>query len=63
MSGIAPEDRKTIAHIEFVCDEIHDFANELYEGLMDREYDASKEKAQELIQVLADLIQSLTDEI
>ena len=63
MSPIAKEDTPTITHINFVCNNIHDFANELYEDLMDRENEEAKAKAQALIKVLADLIQSLSDEI
>ena len=47
----------------YVSNEVHDFADILYEALMDREYDEAKDQAQELIKVLADLIQSLSDEI
>jgi hypothetical protein len=41
---------------------IHDYADTLYEGLMDREYDEVKEEAQELIKILADLLVSLAEE-
>ena len=61
--AIAPEDIEMIAHIEFICDNIHDFGNELYEDLMDRDHEEVKVKAKELIEVLDDLIQSLTEDI
>lgn len=38
MPRIAPEDSQQIAHITFLCDSIHDFADEIYEDLMDREH-------------------------
>ena len=63
MQGISPEDEEAIEHINYVSNEVHDFADILYEALMDREYDEAKDQAQELIKVLADLIQSLSDEI
>ena len=63
MPRIAPEDTSTISHITYVTDSIHKFGDELYEDLMEREHENAKKKAQNLIKVLADLIQSLTDEI
>ena len=61
--AIAPEDIEMIAHIDFVCGNIHDFGNQLYEDLMDRDHEEVKVKAKELIEVLDDLIQSLTEDI
>ena len=46
MPRIAPEDSQQVAHITFLCDGIHDFADEIYENLMDREHDEVKEKAE-----------------
>jgi len=63
MPRIAPEDSQQIAHINFLCDSIHDFATEIYENLMDREHEKVKGKAQELVKELNNLIQSLSDEI
>jgi hypothetical protein len=63
MSRISKEDVNAISHINFVSNSIHDFGNDLYEDLMDREHEEAKKKAQNLIKVLADLIQSLSDEI
>jgi|TARA_R100001369_G_scaffold331_2_gene861 hypothetical protein len=63
MQGVSPEDEEAIKHINYVSNEVHDFADILYESLMDREYDEAKDQAQSLIKVLADLIQSLSDEI
>ena len=63
MPRVAPEDTSTITHIKYVTDAIHGFGDELYEDLMEREHDAAKKKSQKLIKVLADLIQSLSDEI
>tara|TARA_R110002012_G_scaffold16404_4_gene63424 strand:+ start:20180 stop:20371 length:192 start_codon:yes stop_codon:yes gene_type:complete len=63
MSRIAKEDKSTISHITYVTDRIHGFGDELYEDLMERQHEQAKKKAQDLIKVLADLIQSMTDEI
>ena len=61
--GIAPEDTEMIKHIEFICDHVHDFGDELYEDLMDRNHESVKTKAKELVYVLTDLIESLTEDI
>ena len=63
MPRIAPEDSQQVAHITFLCDSIHDFADEIYENLMDREHDEVKEKAEKLVKELNYLIQSLSDEV
>jgi len=63
MPRVAPEDTPIISHITYVTDTIHQFGDDLYEDLMDREHENAKKKAQDLIKVLADLIHSLTDEI
>tara|TARA_R110000744_G_scaffold79797_3_gene156595 strand:- start:1194 stop:1385 length:192 start_codon:yes stop_codon:yes gene_type:complete len=63
MPKVSEQDKSTINHINFVADSIHQFGDDLYEDLMQREHDEAKIKAQKLIKVLADLIQSLSDEI
>ena len=63
MPKVAPEDTSTISHIKYVTESIHDFGDNLYDDLMEREHEAAKKNAQKLIKVLADLIQSLSDEI
>ena len=63
MPRVAPEDKSTITHIKYVSESIHDFGDNLYEDLMERDHDEAKKNAQKLIKVLADLIQSLSDEI
>ena len=61
--GIASEDTEMIKHIEIICDNIHDFGDELYEDLMERDHAQVQSKAKELIAVLTDLVQSLTEDI
>lgn len=63
MPRVAVEDSRAITHINYTCDKIHDFGNDLYEDLMDREYDKAKEKAELLIKDLKDLITSMSDEV
>ena len=63
MPRIAPEDSQQITHITFLCDSIHDFADEIYENLMDREHNKVKEKTKELVKELNELIHSLSDEV
>tara|TARA_R110000744_G_scaffold238384_3_gene355850 strand:+ start:1157 stop:1348 length:192 start_codon:yes stop_codon:yes gene_type:complete len=63
MGAVAHEDEEMIIHVEFICSKIHDFADDLYEGMMDREHEDVKSKAQDTIKVLSGLIQSLTEEI
>ena len=63
MSRVSRDDVNAISHINFVSNSIHDFGNDIYEDLMDREHEEARKKAQNLIKVLAELIQSLSDEI
>jgi len=63
MSGVATEDTREITHIKYICSNIHDLGNNLYEDLMDRDYDEAKVKAQKLIKELNDLIISMSDEV
>ena len=43
---VHPDNKVTIQHINYVSNLIHDYADTLYEGLMDREYDEVKEECQ-----------------
>ena len=63
MPRIAPEDSQQITHITFLCDSIHNFADEIYEDLMDREHEEVRNKAENLVKELQGLIQSLSDEV
>tara|TARA_R100001591_G_C4351256_1_gene183148 strand:+ start:3949 stop:4143 length:195 start_codon:yes stop_codon:yes gene_type:complete len=60
---ISKDDKQSIAHINHVTNSCHDLVNELYEDLMERNNDKAKTTAQHVCKVMADLIQSLTDEI
>ena len=63
MGAVAHEDEEMITHVEFICSKIHDFGDDLYEGMMDRDHDTVKSKAQDTINTLSNLIQSLTEDI
>jgi len=63
MPRVAPEDTQFITHVEYICEQIHDFGDSLYEDLMERDHESAKLKAEELMKELADLIQSMSDEI
>ena len=63
MPRVAPEDKQFITHVEYICEQIHDFGDDLYEDLMERDHESAKVKAKELMKELADLIQSMSDEI
>ncbi len=63
MPGVATEDTREITHIKYVCSSIHDFGDDLYEDLMDRDYEKAKIKAQNLVKELNDLIISMSDEV
>ena len=59
---VHPDNKVSIQHINYVSNLIHDYADTLYEGLMDREYEEVRTEAQELMKILADLIVSVTEE-
>tara|TARA_R100001129_G_scaffold183909_1_gene167430 strand:- start:658 stop:852 length:195 start_codon:yes stop_codon:yes gene_type:complete len=60
---ISKDDHQSISHINHVTNDCHDMVDELYENLMDRDNEKAKANAQHLCKVMADLIQSLSDEI
>ena len=60
---ISKNDNQYISHINHVTNSCHDLVDELYENLMDRDNDKAKGNAQNICKAMADLIQSLTDEI
>jgi hypothetical protein len=63
MPRVAKEDVQSISHINYVSNSIHDFGDELYEELMERDYDRATDKAKSLIKTLRELIHSMEDEI
>jgi hypothetical protein len=63
MPGISRHDVEVISHINYVTNNLHDLADELYEDLMDRDNEAAKIKAKHIANLMAELIQSLSDDI
>jgi len=63
MSKISADDVKAIAHINHITHTTHDLVDEIYEDLMDREHQQAQLKAQSVVKIMTELIQSLTDEI
>ena len=60
---ILAEDTEKISQISFVCKELHDKVDDIYESLMDRENEEAKNHIKELIKNLNDLDRSLTEEV
>lgn len=63
MSRVAPEDSQMIAHINFTCENIHQFGEELFEDMMERDYDQAQDRCSKLIKVLQEIIESMEDEL
>lgn len=60
---ISKDDIESITNINFTCNNLHDLSNDIYESLMDGDYPEVRMHSQTLIQSLAELIQSLDDEL
>jgi hypothetical protein len=60
---ISKDDIESITNINFTCNNLHDLSNDIYESLMDGDYPEVRMYSQTLIQSLAELIQSLDDEL
>ena len=63
MTPVSKNDHSSMSHINHVTNDSHDLINKLYEDLMDRDNEKAKQTAQQICKVMAELIQSLTDEI
>tara|TARA_B110000977_G_scaffold104221_1_gene136023 strand:+ start:15639 stop:15833 length:195 start_codon:yes stop_codon:yes gene_type:complete len=60
---VSKDDIQAINHINYVSNNIHSLTNDLYEELMDRDHEKAKQKAKSIINIMNDLIKSLSDEI
>lgn len=56
-------EQERLNHINFKMNAIHGLSNDIYEMLVDREFDALKIVLEELIYELKDIQISITDEI
>jgi uncharacterized membrane protein YoaK (UPF0700 family) len=63
MSGISRNDVEVISHINYVTNNLHDLTDDLYEDLMERDNQSAKEKAKYIVNLMEELIQSLSDDI
>jgi hypothetical protein len=63
VAKVSADDVQSIAHINFVTNGLHDRTNELYEDLMERDHAQAKSNAQQICKMMAELIQSLSDEV
>ena len=63
MARVWEEDIVLINHINYVSNSVHDLADELYEDLMERDNEKAIAKSKEVVNILQELIQSLSDEI
>jgi hypothetical protein len=63
MARVWEEDIDSINHINYVSNSVHDLADELYEDLMERDNEKAIAKSKEVVNILQELIQSLSDEI
>tara|TARA_R110001592_G_scaffold64481_4_gene198193 strand:+ start:1526 stop:1714 length:189 start_codon:yes stop_codon:yes gene_type:complete len=59
--GHLQEDRDRLIHINFTMNEIHDSADAIYEGLIDREYTEVKGQVTHLMSILETIKDSLAD--
>jgi hypothetical protein len=60
---ISVDDVNAIKHINYVTNNSHDLVTELYEDLMERDHNQAKVKAQNICQIMTELIHSLSDEV
>lgn len=60
---ISVDDVNAIKHINYVTNNSHDLVTELYEDLMERDHNEAKLKAQNICQIMTELINSLSDEV
>jgi len=63
MSPVSSDDLNAIKHINYVSNDIHDTTDSLYEDLMDRDHERAKVKAKKIINIMHELIKSLSDEV
>jgi len=56
-------DKERIAHINYLMDNIHDSTNEIYEALIDRDFDVLKQQIKLLQSILKDISISIEDDI
>lgn len=63
MKNLSPLEIERLNYINRTMDDIHDSSNNIYEHLVDREYDELKMEINSLIKQLKSLLESLEDDI
>ena len=60
---ISADDIQAITHINYVTNNLHSLTDNLYEDLMERDHEAAKKNAKNIVHTMNELIKSLSDEI
>jgi hypothetical protein len=61
--NISPLERKRIQNINFIMDDIHDSVSNIYESLVDQEYDQTRKSILILNGKLKTINESINDEL
>jgi hypothetical protein len=61
--NITPLERKRIQNINFIMDDIHTSINDIYESLVDQEYDVTRKSILSLNSKLKTINESINDEL
>jgi phage terminase Nu1 subunit (DNA packaging protein) len=61
--NITPLERKRIQNINFIMDDIHASINDIYESLVDQEYDVTRKSILSLNSKLKTINESINDEL
>ncbi len=60
---ISPLDEQRVKHINHLMDDIHDKSSEVYESLVDKDFNQAEHNINQLISTLNDIKSSFKDEI
>lgn len=61
--NITPLDKKRLQNINFIMEDIHDSVNQIYETLVDQEYDDTRKAILTLNSKLKTINESINDEL
>ncbi|MAJ57888.1 MAG: hypothetical protein CMI74_07480 [Candidatus Pelagibacter sp.] len=61
--NITPLEKKRLQNINFIMEDIHDSVNQIYETLVDQEYDDTRKSILTLNSKLKTINESINDEI
>ena len=61
--NITPLEKKRIQNINLIMDDIHDSVNEIYETLIDQDYEGTRKNIQVLNNTLKSINESINDEL